>query len=106
MNCEENWPRGFREVVQRCGWINGQTDDGWQVITIAQPEPKNLIRFLWPLCICPAFILTLLQVSNHYLENCRNCRDKNPTMPRVQGKFSKCKISRVTKSSNKILIRV
>ena len=45
---EENWPRGFRgEVVQRCGWMDGRstdgqqmtTDDGWQVITTAHPEP-------------------------------------------------------------------
>ena len=33
----------------------------------------NLIRVLWPLCTCPIYILTLLQVSNHYLENCRSC---------------------------------
>ena len=32
---------GFRgEVVQRCGQTDGQTDDGWQVITIAHPEPS------------------------------------------------------------------
>ena len=29
---------------------------------------KNLVRVLWPLCICPAYVLILLQVSNHYLE--------------------------------------
>ena len=32
---------------------------------------KNLIRILWSLCICRAYILTLPQASNHYLENCR-----------------------------------
>ena len=35
MMFKENWPRGFREVVQRCG----QMDDGRQVISIAHPEP-------------------------------------------------------------------
>ena len=36
MKFEENWPRDYREVVQRCGWTD---DDGRQVITIAHPEP-------------------------------------------------------------------
>ena len=37
MTFEENWPRGYRgEVDQRCGRTD---DDGWQVITIANPEP-------------------------------------------------------------------
>ena len=35
MTLEENWPWGFREVVQMCG----RTDDGRQVITISYPEP-------------------------------------------------------------------
>ena len=40
---EEIWPRGFRgEIVQRCGWKDGQTDDGQRVITIAHPEPNIL----------------------------------------------------------------
>ena len=43
----------------------------------------NLIRALWPLCTCPAYTLTLLQVSNHYFENCRSCGDTNLTMPHV-----------------------
>ena len=36
MKFEENWFRGFREVVHRCGRTDD--DDGWQVITIAHPE--------------------------------------------------------------------
>ena len=41
---EEIWLRGFRgEVVQRCERMDrpmdGWTDDGWRVITIAHPEP-------------------------------------------------------------------
>ena len=36
MKFEENWPRDYREVVQRCGRTD---DDGRQVITIAHPEP-------------------------------------------------------------------
>ena len=39
---------------------------------------KKLIRILWPLCTCPANILTLLQVSNRYLVNCRSYGDTNP----------------------------
>ena len=41
MKFEENWPRGYSEVVQRCGRTDGRTpmDDGRQVITIAHPEP-------------------------------------------------------------------
>ena len=42
MKFEEIWLRGFRgEVVQRCERMDrdGQTDDGWGVITIAHPEP-------------------------------------------------------------------
>ena len=27
-----------------------------------------MIRVLWPLCTCPAYILSFLQLSNHYLE--------------------------------------
>ena len=34
MKFEENWPRGYREVVQRCG----QMDNRWTII-IAHPEP-------------------------------------------------------------------
>ena len=34
MKFEENWPRGFRGVVQRCL----QVDDGQQVITIGHPD--------------------------------------------------------------------
>ena len=40
---EEIWPRGFREVVQRCEQtdrrMDGQMDDRRRVITIAHPEP-------------------------------------------------------------------
>ena len=51
---------------------------------------KKIIRVQWPLCRCPAYILTLMQVSNHYLENCRrSCGNTNPTMPGVQGNVSK-----------------
>ena len=45
---------------------------------------KILIKVLWPLCTCPGYILTLLQVSNHYFENCwGSCGDTNPNMPCV-----------------------
>ena len=49
---------------------------------------KNLIRVLWPLTTCPAYIFTLLHGLNHYLENYRSCRDINPIMPCVYDKFS------------------
>ena len=43
-----------------------------------------VIRVLWPLYTCLAYILTLLQVSNHYLENCRrSCEATNLAMPCV-----------------------
>ena len=48
---------------------------------VCNSSNKKLIRFLRLLYTCPAYILTLLQVSNH-LENCRRtCRDMHPTMP-------------------------
>ena len=37
---EEIWLRGFREAVQRCECMDGQTDDGQRVITKAHPEPS------------------------------------------------------------------
>ena len=41
---EEIWPRGLRgEVVQRCKRTDVRTDDGRRVITIAHPEPWNLL---------------------------------------------------------------
>ena len=43
MKSEENLPMSFRgEAVQRCGRMTNRqqmNDDGWQVITIAHPEP-------------------------------------------------------------------
>ena len=32
------------------------------------------------LCICSVYILAMVQVSNHNLENCRSCRDTNSTI--------------------------
>ena len=64
---------------------------------------ENLMRVLWPLCPCPACILTLLQVSNHYLENCKNCWDPNPTCHVYEARFiSK---SWVCNASNRKMIR-
>ena len=55
---------------------------------VCNSSNKKLIRVPWPLCTCPAYILTLLQDSNHYLENCSSsCRETNPTMPYVQAIF-------------------
>ena len=39
MKFEENWPWGFREVVQRYGRADGHTNDGQGVITTVHPEP-------------------------------------------------------------------
>ena len=47
---------------------------------VCSSSDKSLIRVLWSLRTCPAYILTLLQVSNHYLENCRGCWDTNSTI--------------------------
>ena len=42
------------------------------------------IWVLLPLCTCPAYSLTIVQVSNQYLEDCRrSCSDTNHTMPCV-----------------------
>ena len=42
---------------------------------------NNSIKVLWPLCTCSAYILTMVQVSNHYLENCRRSSgDTNSTL--------------------------
>ena len=47
-----------------------------------------LNRVLWPLCTSSVYILTLVQVSNHYLENYRrSCGNTNPTMPCVLDNF-------------------
>ena len=47
----------------------------------------------------PVYIFSLLQVSKHYLENCRNCGDTNLTMPCV---YVKClSVSRVCNSNKK-----
>ena len=35
----------------------------------------NNIRALWSSCICYTYVLTLLHVSDHYLENCKSCGD-------------------------------
>ena len=47
MKFEEIWPRGFREVVQRCERMNRRmdrrTDDRQGVITIAHPEPLTQV---------------------------------------------------------------
>ena len=44
MKFEENWLRGFREVIQRCKQMDDRqrttTDTGRQVIIIAHPEPS------------------------------------------------------------------
>ena len=51
MKFEEIWPRVFREeVVQRCEWADGQTDDGWGMITIGmqvlKPDGPDIAIFL------------------------------------------------------------
>ena len=56
---------------------------------ICNSNNKHLIRVLWPSWTCPAYILTLLQVSNDYFENCRSCGNTNPNMSCVQGHISK-----------------
>ena len=38
MRFEEIWPRECREAAQRCEQVEGQTNDTWQVITIAHIE--------------------------------------------------------------------
>ena len=39
---------------------------------------NNLMRDMWTLCTCSVYILTLAQISNHDLENCRgSCGDTN-----------------------------
>ena len=45
MRFEENWPRGFVEDCLKM-WMEGWTDDGWGVITIAHPGSLsiNLIK--------------------------------------------------------------
>ena len=37
---------------------------------------------------CPAYILTLQQVSNHYLQNCRSCGDTSSILPCALSKLS------------------
>ena len=61
---------------------------------------KTLIRVLWPFCTCPAYILTLLKVSNHYHENCRSCRDTALLGHTYVANL--LNISRLCNSSNKI----
>ena len=42
---------------------------------------NNSIRDLLPLCTCSVYIFTIVQGSNHYLDNCRKSYgDKNNTM--------------------------
>ena len=74
---------------------------------VCNSSNKIFIRVLWPLCTCPAYILTFLQVSNHYLENCWRSKYGNmkPTSPYVQASIFLSK-SRVCNSSNKSLIKV
>ena len=36
---------------------------------------NNSNKILWLLCTCSVYILTMMQVSNHYFENCRRCGD-------------------------------
>ena len=58
---------------------------------------------MWPSCICPTYILTVMQVSNHYLENCGSCWDTAILCHVYEAKFlSK---SRVCNSGHKIFIR-
>ena len=64
---------------------------------VCNSSNKTLIRVLWPLCTCPAYILTLLQISNYYLENCRLLRHEPYYVIFIK--------SRVCNSSNKKLIR-
>ena len=42
---------------------------------------NNSIIVPWPLCTCSVYIVTMVQVPNHYLENCRrSCGDWNISM--------------------------
>ena len=42
---------------------------------------NDLIGLLCPWCICPVYIVTIVQVSNCYLENWRrSCGDTNSTI--------------------------
>ena len=65
-----------------------------------------MIRILWPLCTCPAYILTLLQVSNHYLENYRSWADTNLTMPIVYKTNFLSKSRACNSDNNNLIIKV
>ena len=55
---------------------------------ICNSNNKNLIRIMWPLGSCQAYILTLLQDSNNCLENCRrSCWNTNPSIPGFKFNF-------------------
>ena len=41
---------------------------------------NTLITVLWPFCRCPVFMLTMVQVPNHYLENCRRSCETRPVL--------------------------
>ena len=60
---------------------------------------KKLISVRWPLCICPAYILTLLQVSNHYLEIIEKVAETRPLLCHVY-KVIFLNKSRICNSSN------
>ena len=47
---------------------------------VCNSNNNNVIRVVWLLCTCLVHSFTMVQVSNHYLENCRSCRDTNSTI--------------------------
>ena len=72
---------------------------------VCNSSNKTFIRVLWPLCICTAYILTLLQVSNHYLENCREIAETQTLLCHVYKTNFQSK-TRVSNSTNNNLIRI
>ena len=68
-NCKSCWDKNS---TMQCDY--GKFLRKWRVCY------SNLIKVLWTLCTCPANMLTLIPVSNHYLLICRSCRDMSPIL--------------------------
>ena len=48
---------------------------------VCNSNNNNSIRILWPLCTCSVYILIIVQVSIHSLENCkRSCGELNSSI--------------------------